>query len=432
MDSTAGSISNASPIGSVARKRAVLSMSANASTAHQLSTALPGDGFVGEEIDDSAATPAPNRDLDQAVNRDRQDYAGAKPALFDYLRHAREKSGRRPMELVREFFKLSRGRGKLTFQEYVQYGVYDRNVCDTDEQLKFISNLLHWPITHTCCDMTWQATTEDKWLCSHILDRSGIRVPETLAVIDKSERAYPGTLKISTAEQFRDFAKSNGVLPFFGKENRGICSFGAFVVEEADDDFVYLKGHGAVRYEVFIDVFVGGASYLLQEMKTNHGFFSRYTDGLATVRVCVLLGKSGIHVPFAVLKLPSRGNIADNFWRPGNLACNLDPRTGAILGVRSKDALGTTEHELHPETGKALLGESVPMWDRVLELVQTCAPVFQPVRYQSMDIAVSAAGPVVIEVNTGGGFDLPQLASGKGFLTDEVTGFFRDCGYLKV
>jgi hypothetical protein len=46
-----------------------------------------------------------------------------------------------------------------------------------------------------------------------------------------------------------------------------------------------------------------------------------------------------------------------------------------------------------------------------------------------MDVAITQEGPVLIEINTGGGFDLPQLASGKGFLTEEVREFFRDCGY---
>ena len=64
---------------------------------------------------------------------------------------------------------------------------------------------------------TWQATTEDKWLCSHILANAGIRIPETLAVIDKTERSYPGTRKISTAWEFRDFVTSRDIVPFFGK-----------------------------------------------------------------------------------------------------------------------------------------------------------------------------------------------------------------------
>jgi hypothetical protein len=49
-----------------------------------------------------------------------------------------------------------------------------------------------------------------------------------------------------------------------------------------------------------------------------------------------------------------------------------------------------------------------------------------------MDIALTSDGPMLIEINTGGGFDLPQLASGRGFLTDDVCEFFRTCGYDKV
>ena len=72
------------------------------------------------------------------------------------------------------------------------------------------------------------------------------------------------------------------------------------------------------------------------------------------------------------------------------------------------------------------------MWHRVLALAEKAACVFEPARYQSMDIAVGSDGPILVEVNTGGAFDLPQLASGLGFLTDEVIAFFLDCGYSRI
>lgn len=378
-----------------------------------------------DRAEDDAAPVAENH----AVSRDLADWSTRKPALVDYLRHARAKSGRGSLELAREFYRLSRARGKLTLPEYVQYGVYDTARNSPEDQARFITNTLHWPITHACCDMTWQATTEDKWLCSHILRESAVRIPVTLGVIDKSGRAYPGTRRIATAAELRDFVTTPDMLPLFGKENRGICSFGAFLAEDADQQGIHLKGHGRIGYEAFMDEFVSDTPYLLQRLERNHGFFDRYTDSLATIRVCILNGADHVGIPFAVLKLPSRDNVADSFWRPGNLACGLDLESGRILTARSKDALGTTDHTAHPETGAALVGETVPMWDRVLDLARACAPIFQPVRYQSMDIAVTGEGPVLIEVNTGGGFDLPQLATGEGFLTDEVSAFFRDCGY---
>jgi hypothetical protein len=368
---------------------------------------------------------------DHAVTRDQQHRDEVEPTVFHYLRHAQQASGRSPLELTREFVRLSRAPGRLTWAEYVQYGVYDTSRYRPEEQLRFISNTLHWPITHACCDMTWQATTEDKWLCAHILGPT-IRMPETLAVIDKTERTYPGTEKISTAEQLRVFMTSRGSRPTFAKENRGICSFGAFLVLDADDETMLVKGEGRLGYDACLGRVIGETPYLLQNLASNHSFFDRYTDGLATVRLCILVSERGVTIPFAILKLPARGNVADSFWRPGNLACNLDLESGQILTARSKGPLGTADHAVHPETGASLVGETVPMWEHVLELAHACAPIFRPVRYQSMDIAIAEDGPLLIEINTGGGFDLPQLASGEGFLTDEVRSFFRSCGYQKI
>jgi Sugar-transfer associated ATP-grasp len=305
-----------------------------------------------------------------AVTRDRADRDRVKPAIIDYLHHAQKMSGRGALDLTREFIRLNRGPGRLTWPEYVQYRVYDRTRYGPADQARFLTNTLHWPITHACCDMTWQATTEDKWLCSHILARSPIRVPETLAVVDRSGRAYLDTTRISTARQLRDFMMSRDVLPLFGKENRGICSFGAFLAVDADEKAMLLKGQGWLGYDECMERFIGTTPYLLQRLERNHGFFDRYTDNLATVRVCLLVGEDDIKIPFAVLKLPSRTNVADSFWRPGNLACNLDVQSGRILTARSKDGFGTTDHTVHPGSGVPPLGETVPMWERVLDLAR--------------------------------------------------------------
>ncbi len=367
-----------------------------------------------------------------AVTRDRADFYGDRRRTGEYLRHAATRSGRRPMSLVREFLRLRRGRGKLTFPEYVQYGVYDSARVGSEERTRFIANNLHWPITRTCCDMTFQAVTEDKWLCSKTLSRSDIPVPETLAVIDCGHRTYPGTRKISTVDELREFSTSPDALPFFAKENRGTCSWGAMLALEADAERIHIRNEGWIEYRTLLDERMGQTPYLLQRVERNHAFLDRYVDALATVRLCILLSDDGIEFPFAVLKLPSGKHIADNFWRPGNLACDVDPATGTVRTVRSKDALGTTDYREHPETGKALLEERLPMWDRVLALAEKAAWMFEPVRYQSMDIAIGDDGPILIEANTGGGFDLPQLASGRGFLTDEVIAFFRQRGYSKI
>ncbi len=79
------------------------------------------DGFDTEEIrrDEAAVIEqaGPHRNVRHAITSDRADLDKTKPSMLEYLRHAQMKSGRRPLELVREYFRLNRGRGKLTLQE---------------------------------------------------------------------------------------------------------------------------------------------------------------------------------------------------------------------------------------------------------------------------------------------------------------------------
>ena len=365
-----------------------------------------------------------------AFARDKEVWSKNKPTTLEYMMHAMEACGRSPLSLMWEYTKLSRQKGKISFPEYVQFGLYDPDM-PYEHKLRFITNKQHWPITFKCCDMTWQATTEDKWLCTKILQGSSIAVPESLAVIDKTKRNYPGTPKITTADELREFALANQGQPFFGKENRGMVSFGVFLVLEADSDRMHLKGEGWIAYDKFMEQYVGDTSYLIQRCQKNHKFFDKYTDNLATVRVCILVTDDGIKIPFAVLKLPACDQIADSFWRPGNLACNIDPTNGQILDARTRNHLGTESFSNHPVCGEALVDEYLPEWDALLELVHECSLTFSPVRYQSMDIAITDEGPMLIEINTGGGFDLPQLAAGQGMLTDEVVEFFKSHGCRK-
>ena len=347
-----------------------------------------------------------------------------------YLRHAAGRSGRSPVALTVEFLRLLRGQGRMTLPEYVQYGIYDPGLSDA-ERRRFITNTLHWPITHACCDMTWQATTEDSWLCARILEDSGVPMPRTLAVVDRAAaRAWPGTLVIRTAAELREFALAHvrDGAAVFGKENRGVSGFGTFLIREAGATSLRLEGEGWFGYEHCLDTLFDDTVYILQPVERNHTFFSRWTEHLATVRICLLFTREGPKIPFAVLKLPGPGSTSDHFWRKGALACDVDPRTGVIARARTKDPLGTTEYTDHPVTGARIVGETLPRWDEVLDLARACSAVFAPVRYQSMDVAMTPGGPMLIEINTGGGFDLPQLASGRGFLTGEVLEFFAECG----
>lgn len=363
-----------------------------------------------------------------AVDADFQNYLKARDkGLMDLLVHATQKTGRSPVKTQFDFMKLARAEGRLNMVEYIRFGLYDPDRFTPEERARFISNDLNWPITHICNDKSWEASAEDKYIADRLLGMGDVPVPDTVAVIDTGPRLFPGLTRISNAPELRDFLLSRPGQRLFGKVNGGMVSFGVFRVEHCDEDTLTCTGMEPMSYEAFLSDFVGTNSYVIQTELNNHPDIARYCSSLATVRVVNMVRQDDVYCPVAVIKMPQGGNIADAFWRPGNLACDIDMETGEIRTV----ALRGTEIEFlddHPET-PGLMGMNLPFWKELLEINDRAARIFAPIRFQSTDIAITENGPVVVELNYGGGFDLPQYASGRGMLTPEVRAFFKDCGY---
>jgi hypothetical protein len=362
---------------------------------------------------------------------DKQWYAKTKNSdnLLEQVLFAQKKYGKHPFSMITDISRLHRGNGKLTSQEYFMYQLYDDDKYSQEDKAKFISEKIHWPVTHACCDMSWSALAEDKWLSYRFLESFGIRVPETIAVIDKTFRSFGSIPKISSPMELRDFLEKNHRYPIFAKPNAGIGSFGAFIITGIDETNVLLDQSEPLTLDNLFEELIGERTYLLQSFIKNHSIISAFSQYLATIRAVNLVKSDSIVTPFYILKIPSPTNIADNFWRKCNIIANVDPESGVIRRAIRGRGINTEELDNHPENGKKLVGLTLPYWNELKNVNYTCARLFAPVRYNTLDIALTPDGPVVIEVNTGGSFELPQLASGSGFLTEEICDFLESCGW---
>lgn len=362
-------------------------------------------------------------DFETQLNTDKNKMTAAQ-----LLVHASRKSGKSVGKITRDWWRLRRGKGKLSLLEYVTWQVYDDRFSQ-EEKERFVSTAVHWPLTSDSCDRTWDAATEDKFLADTILRAHGLPVPETVAVIDRTIRIFGDTPKLATPDELRAFLTKEGNLPLFGKALRGIGSFGVIHISGADETHIHLKSMDSVTYEDFLKTVIGDTSYVLQRVVQNHSMIDDFCCATATVRLVTLVRENDVRFPFAAFSIPGGGNIADAFfWRSGNACCNLDPTNGEILNIITSDGPDLISNDTHPETGADIIGMKLPHWDKLLETATFSAKLFAPVRYQSYDIALTDEGPVIIEINTGGGFGLPQNASGVGMMTDEVRDFFRECG----
>src|SRR3546814_11184227 len=68
----------------------------------------------------------------------------------------------------------------------------------------------------------------------------------------------------------------------------------------------------------------------------------------------------GPRLTLTTWKISAGGNVADNYWREGNLLAKLDQKTGRILHCTTRLAPRHRTVEHHPRTGPPLAGLQAP------------------------------------------------------------------------
>lgn len=335
-----------------------------------------------------------------------------------------ELGARSAFRIHREMRQCRKGPGRINKLDYFTYRLYEK---DEAQRQEFISDWMHWPIHKFCQDPEQSPITVDKSRCTETLLEAGIPTIPIRAVVDPVRGRYGNSRTITTDDDFRHFFQSSK-LPLFAKPNSLLGSFGAFRIEGADAETLTINGDEQVVIDGALDGLMAGVPYVIQPVIENHEAVAEIASSLATIRTVNFVSSGEVRMAAAVLKLPVGGNIADNFWRSGNLLADVDPKTGILERVVAGTGPDQVEHSDHPNTGAQLVGRELPQWDEVQELNHRVAELFSGIRYQSQDIALTPDGPVVVEVNSGGSFVLPQVASGRGLLTEENKSFFESCG----
>lgn len=141
--------------------------------------------------------------------------------------------------------------------------------------------------------------------------------------------------------------------------------------------------------------------------------------GLSTLRVHTVLTPTGGRVVAVIAKILSKPSLVDNFTmgQKGNLIAEVDIETGklgAAFGVRPGNRFLVEEIERHPTLGTRFRGFQLPDWAELKRVSIQCAEAFPEVPLLGNDIALTSEGPLVIEINTSPGYELPQITLGRG------------------
>ena len=139
--------------------------------------------------------------------------------------------------------------------------------------------------------------------------------------------------------------------------------------------------------------------------------------------VMALLGRSadeaGPEAIVAVWKMIRGSNISDTRVDDpiGHLHAPIDIATG-IVGA-AIDGYELDPYDVHPDTGVAIRGFQMPYWQDAMATCRRAARAFPMMRIQHWDLAITAEGPCLLEVNDVGAFEFLQKF-GSGLVTPRL------------
>ena len=351
--------------------------------------------------------------------------------LAHSLRQAARQHGKNAGAQAREIWRLRFGPGKLRPEEYYYYGLYDDRRYGWADKLRFLGRATQDRILRTCNAAEWWLVAHDKLVFYALLAGQGLPVPQTRAV-------YHGCRRLGTAatlagpEALAARLRRGMIYPCFAKPATGIRSIGVAAIEayEPDGDSLRFLGRRSLGVEAFVRELepYRKDGYLFQEMLAPHPALAALIGRrVSTVRLIILLEDDTPAILHALWKIPVGDHPADNFWRPGNLLAALAAEDGRVTRVIQGVGTEQREVERHPDGGGQLEGAILPDWPALRALGLEAASVLPGLRMQAWDIALTDRGPVLVEVNIGGDFNLPQLAHGRGLMDERFRAFLARC-----
>jgi hypothetical protein len=210
--------------------------------------------------------------------------------------------------------------------------------------------------------------------------------------------------------------------PFFAKPILGSYGRGTFAIRSGDRHSGTLTTRAGEQ--VHVNDFVTRLSkidargYIFQRCLQPHSTLKEICgDTLSTARLVIRLSDDGPRLLRAVWRIPRGSNVYDNFshGRSGNLLGRLDLETGAVLEVVGGVGFDRAVIANHPDTGRPMTGTQLPDWRTAVELCLSAAYALPGIRLQPWDVGFTSEGPLVIEINPRGDFDIIQYADRVGF-----------------
>jgi hypothetical protein len=338
------------------------------------------------------------------------------------LKNAHQNYGASPLSQLVDIYRLGRGDTRLTDREYYYFRLYDPALAA--EKQRMIGDNFRAMMQRDYLDPYWFAIAQDKLVLYGLLKAEGIAFPPVLALVHPLRR-FAGAAAITSKDELGAFL-SKADYPLFGKPVSGVAGVGTVSAEGYDAASCELRLFAGESLS--LDALWEGIAHFMQDgyifqprVKMHPQLEAVGGPTGSTVRMVVYLGEEGAELVRCTWRVPTGGHATDNFARKANIIVAVDPETGQTRKAYQSDGEGAVPVEKHPDSGAALEGVQLPLWQEAVALCKQASLVYFGGKMQGWDVMIGADGPVIIELELdGGGPTLSQYAQQSGLLDDKL------------
>ena len=350
------------------------------------------------------------------------DHVSAKemPAFGQVMPRVTAEYGKSLSGQLKDLMALCLRGNKLLVDEYYHMKLFDDKTYSSEDKKQFAGLQKSRMIWGAIREVNpWHGFMADKLASELLLKSFGLPVTDTLAIVGGN---YPGNTihKIGNVATLEKFLVSADY-PLFGKPVDSYQSLGSARFEKYDaaGKTLFLTDGKAVSVEDLwaeIETHFDG-SYLFQSCIIAHSMIHKMCGaGLPTVRIVTIDNGSGPEFYRSCVKITGKNNVADNFWRTGNLLAAVDQENGTLGAALTGMGIDGEFVETHPDTGHRIEGTVLPYWEEAKKLALEVAGFYKDAVLIGFDMAITDKGPVIVEVNNDPHLIMLQVALRKGIL----------------
>lgn len=197
--------------------------------------------------------------------------------------------------------------------------------------------------------------------------------------------------KDSTADEVGAFIKKHGRV--IVKPNESEAGQGIYILEESELNTEKVNS-------------IVGNNVIVEECVVQHPELAFGGQSVNTIRVVTMIDTKGIpHILTAALRCGVGDSVVDNFSAGGvGYPVNIEHGLIETFGIQVDNMLDPIY--IHPGTDIVMVGQRIPYWKEIRDMVCEAAQVLPQLRYVGWDVAVTLQGPLLIEGNPTPGFGL--------------------------